>query len=201
MKKKFFSVAMCLCVMVFVSLVFVGCNDNPPAQSTPVHDSKAWFTESELSSVGLSGLKAPTGCTGEIYTDENNAWGEMVFNQSCESVDIMTQNAQTILNYFTQNYGGKFGYAELYASTIDNDKFYYNINLSTELNDYFDDNPSPMYTFYYILNEDVDTDGYYVEGAVYSLEIRFESGKIKLFIDDAGENDYGNIKMYYKLVG
>ena len=152
MKKKFFSVAMCLCVMVFVSLVFVGCNDNPTAQSTPVHDSKAWFTESELSSVGLSGLKAPSGCTGEIYTDENNAWGEMVFNQDCESVDIMTQNAQTILNYFTQNYGGKFGYAERYASTIDNDKFYYNINLSTDLNDYFDDNPSPMYTFYYILN-------------------------------------------------
>lgn len=62
----------------------VSCGDNE--EETPNqegHDSTKWFTDEELSKVGLGGLTAPTGLTGEMNSDTawfNNGYS---FTQPC----------------------------------------------------------------------------------------------------------------------
>ena len=78
------------------------------------------------------------------------------------------------------------------------DTFYYYIINDKTLSSYRSDNPSPLYKFYYITNQNVDDEGYFVKDAVWSFEIRFEDNKLKIFIENGNENHNGMITYKYK---
>lgn len=156
--------------------------------------------------VGLSNLTAPTGLSGDISSSDfwfNDGYS---FSQPCDNENLLTQNAETYFNYFKTNYNGYFG-------TINNshgikygkNETWYNLNQSDNLNDYYGNNPSKLYKFYYVTNHETDNEGYFVEGSVYTLEIRYEFNTstnqylFKLFIEKADHNHYGNYTYHYKM--
>lgn len=64
------------------------------------HDSTKWFTDEELSKVGLGGLTAPTGLTGEMSSDINWYNNGYSFSQPCPDKDTFELNAGTYFSYF-----------------------------------------------------------------------------------------------------
>ncbi len=167
------------------------------------HDSKAWFTEKELSDKYLSNLPQPSGCTGDINSSTSWFNGGYSFSQACESEDILNSNAATYLNYFQTNFAGKFGVATPFA--YGKDVTYYNIVNKTVIADYHDTNPSPLYKFYYVSDTTIDDDGYLLDGSVFTFEIRYEFStsvnnyQLKLFIEKANTNHNGGFTYKYKL--
>ena len=96
-----------------------------------LHDSKAWFSEKELSDKHLSNLPQPAGCTGEINSSTSWFNEGYSFSQACESEDILNNNATTYLNYFQTNFAGKFGVAAPFA--LGEDVTCYNIISKTDI--------------------------------------------------------------------
>lgn len=168
-----------------------------------LHDSKAWFSEKELSDKYLSNLPQPTGCTGEINSSTSWFNEGYSFSQVCESEDILNSNATTYLNYFQTNFAGKFGVAAPFA--LGKDVTCYNIVSKTDIVDYHDTNPSPLYKFYYVSDTTVDADGYLLDGSVFTFEIRYEFSTsdncylFKLFIEKANISHNGVFTYKYKL--
>lgn len=71
LKKRILSFIFAL-VLVVPALFLCGCADDEfHGGNQNKHDSTKWFTETELSAVGLSNWSAPTGLTGEMST---NTW-------------------------------------------------------------------------------------------------------------------------------
>ena len=167
------------------------------------HDSKAWFSEKELSDKYLSNLPQPTGCTGEINSSTSWFNEGYSFSQACESEDILNNNATTYFNYFQTNFAGKFGVAAPFI--FGEDVTCYNIISKTDITDYHSTNPSPLYKFYYVSDTTVDADGYLLDGSVFTLEIRYEfstsvnSYQFKLFIEKANISHNGAFTFKYKL--
>lgn len=81
---------------------------------------------------------------------------------------------------------------------------WYVIEQKSNLSDYFNDNPSKLYKFYYVRNNTLDN-GYFAKGSVWIFEIRYElnaeSGqyKFKLFIESADSSHNGIYTNYYKM--
>ena len=194
MKNFYKSLILCF---IFSFCFVIGCDNNPPEQSQ--QELKTWFTEDELKDVGLMGLKAPILCNGDISIDNNYFFGKYYFSQLANNEQSLEENANIILNYFIENYNNKFGIAKLYATNVESNIYIYNINLESDLEKFFDDNPSPLYKFFYIINDETDKDGYIVNGGVYSLEIRYENEKILILVDDESTNYNGTIQLKYKL--
>ena len=119
------------------------------------------------------------------------------FSQECENEDVLVENATTYLNYFIDKYDNLFGYTRSYITG--EDTFYYYIINDKTLSSYRSDNPSPLYKFYYITNQNVDEEGCFVEDAVWSFEIRFEENKLKIFIENGNKNHSGMINFKYKI--
>lgn len=72
MFKKILSMVACAITLGVTCFGLVSCGDNEEGTANQeVHDSTKWFTDEELSKVGLEGLTAPTGLTGEISSDIN----------------------------------------------------------------------------------------------------------------------------------
>ena len=168
--------------------------------STDSHDSSTWFLESELAKVGLDGLTAPTGCSGAISTDTSWFSNGYAFSQPCNDVNVLTTNAETYLSYFQNNYEGRFGLSKIYASG--KDTFYCNIKGDSSLSSYYDDNPSPLYKFYYVRDTTLGEDNYLKEDAVWSLEICYEANStgeymFKLFIENQSQNHSGTLTYKY----
>lgn len=67
---------------------------------------------------------------------------------------------------------------------------WYIIEQKSALSDYFDDNPSKLYKFYYIRDNTL-YNGYFTKGSVWFFEMRYEFDtdvggyKFKLFIENA----------------
>ena len=82
---------------------------------------------------------------------------------------------------------------------------YYNIVSKTDIVDYHDTNPSPLYKFYYVSDTTVDADGYLLDGSVFTFEIRYEFSTsdncylFKLFIEKANISHNGVFTYKYKL--
>lgn len=182
--------------------MLASCEEETIVGSNETHDSSAWFTNEELKAVGLEGLTAPTGLTGDMSSDLhwfNNGYS---FHQTCPSEEIMKQNAQTYLDYFKTNYEGEFGITKLHA--LSEDTTWYYILPKTDLEEYHDTNPSSLYKFYYVRDAELQ-DGHLKDGAVWSLDIRYElntdasSYLLKIFIEDAGMSRNGVYTLKYTL--
>lgn len=183
-----------ICLFTSIFCLF-SCDDE--TQTSSGHDNNNWFTESELSKVGLSGLSAPSNCKGVMSTDIYWFNEGYSFSQECENEDVLVENATTYLNYFIDKYDNLFGYTRSYITG--EDTFYYYIINDKTLSSYRSDNPSPLYKFYYITNQNVDDEGYFVKDAVWSFEIRFEENKLKIFIENGNKNHSGMINFKYKI--
>ena len=183
-----------ICLFASVFCLF-SCGEE--TQTSSSHDNNNWFTESELSKVGLSGLTAPSNCKGLMNTDIYWFNEGYSFSQECESEEVLVENATTYLNYFINKYDNLFGYTRSYITG--EDTFYYYIINDKTLSSYRSDNPSPLYKFYYITNQNVDDDGFFVKDAVWSFEIRFEENKLKIFIENGNKNHSGMINFKYKI--
>lgn len=67
--KKILSIISCATTLGVVCTGLASC-DEEEIISQKGHDSTKWFTEEELSKVGLGGLTAPTGLTGEMSSSD-----------------------------------------------------------------------------------------------------------------------------------
>lgn len=204
MFKKILSMIACAVTLGVTCFGLVSCGDNEE-ETTSQHDSTKWFTDEELSKVGLKGLTAPTGLTGEISSDIawfNNGYS---FSQPCPDKDTFELNAGTYFSYFKTNYDGKFGKPKIEKlSTGTTNETWYVIEQKNLISEYYSDNPSDLYDFYYVKNTDLDN-GYFVKGSVWSFDIRYEFDTIsneylfKMFIESADTNHSGTFKNYYRI--
>ena len=208
-KHNVFSLIMAVLVIFSAMFLLTACGDNGnngSSGNSNSHDSSKWFTETELSAVGLSNLTAPIGLNGAISSNDfwfNDGYS---FSQPCDNVALLEQNAEIYLNYFKTNYDGYFGHISSNRGVIyGENETWYVLEQSNNLSDYFDDNPSKLYKFYYVTNHDTDNEGYFVKNSVYTLEIRYEFNVstnqylFKLFIEKADTSSNGTYSYYYKM--
>lgn len=129
--------------------------------------------------------------------------GGYAFTQPCGDDAILSQNALTYLNYFKENYNGYFGTVSIHATS--STSTYYYLTQKNDIADYFDDNPSKLYKFYYVTNPEKTEKGYFVENSVYTFEIRYEFSTkdnqylFKLFIEKADTHHNGQTQYFYKM--
>ena len=147
----------------------------------------------------MSALPAPTGLSGDMNSDLNWYNDGYSFSQACPDEETFTQNAETYFNYFKSKYDGRFGVADCYSNTMDFSEYYYKIENTTDLADYFSDNPCPTYTFYYVTDTTLE-EGYFKADAVWTFEIRLDDGKLKIFIENAGKTRNGIYTNHYRMV-
>lgn len=206
--KKIFLNFILAFVLIIPTLLLSACgsNEEPGGGTTNAHDSTKWFTETELSAVGLSNLTAPTGLSGTMSSSDYWFNDGYSFSQPCDSEDVFRQNAETYLNYFKNNYDGYFGcISGKYGVKYGENETWYVLEQSNTLEDYFDDNPSKLYQLYYVTNHDTDEEGYFVSNSVYSFEIRYEFSTstdqylFKLFIEKADTSHNGAFTYHYKI--
>lgn len=113
----------------------------------------------------------------------------------CRNEDTFTQNAEAYLNYFNSKYDGCFGVAKSFI--YGEDETFYKITQRTDLSDYFSKKP-PTYTFYYVTDTTLE-EGYFKADAVWTFEIQFHDGKLKIFIENARKSHNGVYTNYYKM--
>lgn len=190
--------------LLFCLFGLVACDEEPEEPKKAQHDSTKWFTIEELDEVGLKGLQAPVDLVGDISTSDfwfNDGYS---FHQKCESEEVFTKNAEIYFNYFKTNYDGLFGKTRMEQFSINESEYWYVIEQKDNLEDYFDDNPSKLYKFYYVVNPTLE-DGYLKDGAVFTLEIRYEFSTnddcylFKLFIEKVNKSHNGVFTYYYKM--
>lgn len=217
MFKKILSMIACAITLGVTCFGLVSCGDNEEeitsqerqttiqgGQTTSQHDSTKWFTDEELSKVGLEGLTAPTGLTGEISSDINWYNNGYSFTQPCPDKDTFELNAETYFSYFKTNYDGKFGKPRIEKLGMETNETWYVIEQKYSMSEYYSDNPSALYDFYYVKNTDLDN-GYFVKGSVWSFDIRYEFDTnskeylFKMFIESADTNRSGTFKNYYRI--
>lgn len=209
-KHKIFSLIMAVLLIIPAMFFLTACGENGnnhSGRNLNLHDSSKWFTETELSAVGLSNLTAPTGLNGTISSSSDSGFNDgYSFSQPCDNVDLLEQNAEIYLNYFKTNYDGYFGHiSDNYGVTYGEYETWYVLEQSNNLSDYFGNNPSKLYKFYYVTIHDTDERGYFVRNSVYPLEIRYEFNAstnqylFKLFIEKADTSPNGICSYYYKM--
>ena len=187
-----------------VNLVAWGNNDVSDENINSVHDTTKWFTEEELSAKGLAGLTAPIGLTGDMHSSDtwfNNGYS---FSQVCPNEDTFMKNAEIYFSYLKTNYNGMFGKPRSEKFSMDTNENWYIIEPKEDLSDYFDNNPSKLYKFYYVRNNTLNN-GYFIKDSVWIFEIRYEFDtnsdeyKFKLFIESADSSRNGIYMNYYKM--
>lgn len=208
-KHKIFSLIMAVLLIIPAMFFLTACGDNGnngPGGNLNLHDSSKWFTETELSAVGLSNLTAPTGLNGTISSSDSWFNDGYSFSQPCDNADLLEQNAEIYLNYFKTNYNGYFGHISgNHGAIYGENETWYVLEQSNNLSDYFGNNPSKLYKFYYVTNHDTDKQGYFVQNSVYTFEIRYEFNAstnqylFKLFIEKADTSHNGIYSYYYKI--
>lgn len=204
MLRKKLSTIVCAVLLVITCIGLVACGNNDGEEtSKPLHDSSKWFTEEELSAKGLTGLPVPTGLSGEI--NSSDAWYNdgYSFSQICPDEATFNENAETYFSYFKTHYDGMFGKPRSEKFSMSTNENWYIIEQKSALSDYFDDNPSKLYQFYYIRDNTLDN-GYFTKGSVWFFEMRYEFDtdvggyKFKLFIENADSTHNGIYTNYYK---
>ena len=202
--KKIIIMALCLSLAMTCGVFLAACNKGGSGGGDTYvpRNSNQWFTEAELAKKGLSALPAPTGLSGDMSSDlywYNDGYS---FHQACPDEDKFTQNAETYFNYFKSKYDGRFGAINAYSLekySPSTNEYYYKILKKAKLSDYFSDNPCPTYTFYYVTDTTLE-DGYFKADAVWTFTIRFDDGKLKIFIENAGKTRNGVYTNHYRMV-
>lgn len=204
MKKLAF--ALCALLIIATCFTLVACNkDENIGGTTPVRDDSAWFSQEELSARGLANLPAPQNLTGKINTDIMWLRNGYFFSQLCPDEETFNANAQIYFDYFKTNYDKRFGVASIKAISADNVDTWYNITQKSELSDYFDDNPSKLYKFYYVQDTTLGDDNCIVKNSVYTFEIRYEFSTndntylFKMIIESADASKNGTMLFHYVL--
>ena len=206
MLRKKLSIIVCTVLLSITCMSLVACvnNDGGEESKNSVHDSTKWFTEEELSAKGLAGLPAPTGLLGEMQSSDVWYNGGYSFSQACPNEDAFMTNAKTYFLYMKANYDGLFGKPRSEKFSMDTNENWYIIEQKNDLSDYFDNNPSKLYKFYYVRNNSLDN-GYFTKYSVWIFEIRYEFDtnfdgyKFKLFIESADSSHNGIYTNYYKI--
>ena len=206
MKRKF-AIILCAILSMILCFCLVACGDTDSDggndNSSPLRDNTKWFSQQELAQKGLDDLPQPSNLTGNLKTSVDWINDGYSFSQSCPSEAEFYSNAQTYFDYFKTNYEGLFGKVRIKMSS--SDECWYNIEPSTTLENYFDDNPSKLYKFYYVKDTTVGDDGYLLTGAVLTFEIRYEfdttsNGYLfKMFVESADKSPNGMITYHYRL--
>lgn len=206
--KKIIIMALCLSLVMTCGVFLAACNKGGEGGGDTYvpRNSNQWFTEAELAKKGLSALPAPTGLSGDMNSDLNWFNDGYSFSQACPDEDTFTRNAETYLNYFNKKYDGRFGAIDTrsYKYSPSTNEYYYNILKKAKLSDYFSDNPSSLYKFYYVTDTTLE-DGYFKADAVWTFEIRYEFNTtkntylFKIFIENARKSDNGVYTYYYKM--
>lgn len=203
--KKIIIMALCLSLVMTCGVFLAACNKgggNGNNNKTQIRDDTKWFSEEELAKKGLSALPAPTGLSGDMSSDLNWYNDGYAFHQACPDEDKFTQNVETYFNYFKSKYDGSFGAINAYSLekySPSTNEYYYNILKKAKPSDYFSDNPCPTYTFYYVTDKTLE-DGYFKADAVWTFTIRFDDGKLKIFIENAGKTRNGVYTNHYRMV-
>lgn len=204
--KKIIIMALCLSLVMTCGVFLAACNKGGGEGGGDTYvprNSNQWFTEAELAKKGLSALPAPTGLSGDMSSDLNWYNDGYAFDQACPDKDKFTQNAETYLNYFKSKYDGRFGVAKPFM--YGEDETFYKITQKTDLSDYFSDNPSSLYKFYYVTDTTLE-DGYFKADAVWTFEIRYEFNTtkntylFKIFIENARKSHNGVYTNHYRMV-
>lgn len=207
--KKIIIMTLCLSLVMTCGVFLAACNKGGGEGGGDTYvprNSNQWFTEAELAKKGLSALPAPTGLSGDMnsylywYNDGYS------FSQACPDEETFTQNAETYFNYFKSKYNGRFGAIDTrsYKFSPSTNEYYYNILQKADLSDYFSDNPSSLYKFYYVTDKTLE-DGYLKADAVWTFEIRYEFDTtkntylFKIFIENARKSPNGVYTNYYKM--
>lgn len=206
MLKKKLSMVVCAVLLAITCVGLVACgNDNGDGETQkPLRDSTKWFTEEELSAKGLAGLTAPTGLSGEMESSDACYNDGYSFSQVCPDEETFKANAEIYFSYLKTHYDGAFGKPRSEKFSMDTNENWYIIEQKGNLSDYFDDNPSKLYKFYYVRNNTLDN-GYFAKGSVWIFEIRYEFDtdsdgyKFKLFIESADSSHNGIYTNYYKM--
>ena len=126
------------------------------------------------------------------------------FSQICPNEATFKANAETYFSYLKTHYDGKFGKPRDEKYSMDTNENWYIIEQKNNLSNYFGDNPSKLYKFYYVRNNALDN-GYFVKGSVWIFEIRYEFDtdsdgyKFQLFVESADSSHNGIYKNYYKM--
>lgn len=126
------------------------------------------------------------------------------FSQPCPDKDTFELNAGTYFSYFKTNFYGKFGKPRIEKLSMDTNETWYVIEQKYSISEYYSDNPSDLYDFYYVKNTDLDN-GYFAKGSVWSFDIRYEYDTnskeylFKMFIESADTNHSGTFKNYYRI--
>lgn len=207
--KKIIIMALCLSLVMTCGVFLAACNKGGGegggkggGDTYVPRNSNQWFTEAELAKKGLSALPAPTGLSGDMSSDLNWYNDGYSFHQACPDEDTFTQNAEAYLNYFNSKYDGCFGVAKIFMGGEDEN--FYKITQQTDLSDYFSDNPSSLYKFYYVTDKTLE-DGYLKADAVWTFEIRYEFDTtkntylFKIFIANARKSLNGAFTNHYKM--
>lgn len=208
--KKIIIMALCLSLVMTCGVFLAACNKgggNGDDNKTQIRDDTKWFSEEELAKKGLSALPAPTGLTGNMSTYLHWYNDGYSFHQACPDEETFTQNAEAYLNYFKSKYDGRFGAIDTrsYKFSPSTNEYYYNILKKANLSDYFSDNPSSLYKFYYVTDKTLE-EGYFKADAVWTFEIRYEFDTtkntylFKIFIENARKSHNGTFTYYYKMV-
>lgn len=206
MFKKSLSVIICTVLLAIACIGLVACGNDGGSGETqkPLHDSAKWFTEEELSAKGLAGLTAPTGLSGKMNSSDSWFNDGYSFSQVCPDEETFRMNVETYFSYLKKHYDGAFGKPKIEKYSMDTNENWYIIEQKNNLSEYFDDNPSKLYEFFYVRNNTSDN-GYLVKGSVWIFEIRYEFDtdsdgyKFKLFIESADTSRNGIYKNYYKM--
>ena len=206
MFKKSLSVIICTVLLAITCIGLVACGNDDGSGETqkPLHDSTKWFTEEELSAKGLAGLTAPTGLSGKMNSSDSWFNDGYSFSQVCPDEETFRMNAETYFSYLKKHYDGAFGKPKIEKYSMDTNENWYVIEQKSNLSEYFDDNPSKLYKFFYVRNNTSDN-GYLVKGSVWIFEIRYEFDidsdgyKFKLFIESADTSRNGIYTNYYKM--
>lgn len=185
LRKKFFTI-ICAVLLAITCIGMVACesNEDDGEKRKPLHDSMKWFTEEELSAKGLAGLTAPTGLSGEM--NSSDAWFNdgYSFSQVCPDEETFKVNAETYFSYLNTHYDGMFGKPRIEKYNMTTNENWYVIEQKSNLSDYFNDNPSKLYKFYYVRNNTLDN-GY--------SGTNFERLGVKRLLDDAKAGEINTI--------
>ena len=206
MFKKSLSMIICTVLLAITCIGLVACGNDVGSGETqkPLHDSTKWFTEEELSAKGLAGLTAPTGLSGKMNSSDSWFNDGYSFSQVCPDEETFRMNVETYFSYLKKHYDGAFGKPRIEKYSMDTNENWYIIEQKNNLSEYFDDNPSKLYKFFYVRNNTSDS-GYLAKGSVWIFEIRYEFDtdsdgyKFKLFIESADTSRNGTYTNYYKM--
>lgn len=201
--KKIIIMALCLSLVMTCGVFLAACNKGGEGGGDTYvpRNSNQWFTEAELAKKGLSALPAPTGLSGDMNSYLYWYNGGYSFDQACPNEDIFYENVEKYFAYFNEKFDGRFGAIDTrsYKYSPSTNEYYYNILKKADLSDYFSDNPSSLYKFYYVTDKTLE-DGYFKADAVWTFTIRFDDGKLKIFIENAGKTRNGVYTNHYRMV-